>query len=471
MTRTKRIWIKNAMAIAVMDDARTVYRDADILVDGPVVTAVGPKLDVTDADEVWDASGKVVLPGFVNTHHHLYQTLCRAIPRVEDVKLFDWLVDLYEVWRHLTPEAIHVSALVGMGEMLLTGATTTSDHFYVFPKDLPGDLLDRTVEAAATIGMRFVVCRGSMSRGRSRGGLPPDDVVQDESTILADSERLISRYHDPNPLAMCQVALAPCSPFSVTPELMRDTAALARRAGVRLHTHLAETLDENQYCLETHGVRPLAFMEQVGWLGPDVWYAHGVHYTDEEIALLAQTGTGVAHCPGSNLRLGSGIARVPEMTQAGVPVGLAVDGSASNDASDMLSEIRTAMLVHRVGTGVGSMSAMDALWLATRGSAKVLGRDDIGSLEPGKAADLVLWDMDDIAYAGGLHDPVGALVFCNARRRADRVMVHGQVVVRDGRIVRIDESEVTARHNELAAKMLDAACAETGIDYRRPRTA
>ena len=304
MNKTKKIWVRGAKALAVMDDERRVVENADLIFEGPVITEVGSGLSAEDADEVIDASGKVVLPGFVNVHHHLYQTMCRAIPRVEDAKLFDWLVDLYQVWRHLTPEAVQVSAMVGMGELLLTGCTTTSDHFYVFPQGQDPHLLDRTVEAAQAVGMRFCVTRGAMSRGQSKGGLPPDDVVQDEDTILADSLRVIERFHDPNPLAMCQVALAPCSPFSVTSDLMRQTAKLARDKGVRLHTHLAETLDEEAYCLENHGKRPLAYMEELGWVGPDVWYAHGVHFNDDEIALLARTGTAVAHCPSSNLRLG-----------------------------------------------------------------------------------------------------------------------------------------------------------------------
>ncbi len=469
MKKSRKIWVRRAAAIAVMDDSRRVLRDADLVCEGPVVTEVGRDLHVEDADEVIDASGKVVLPGFVNVHHHLYQTLCRAIPRVEDVKLFDWLTDLYQVWRHLTPEAVQVSAMVGMGELLLTGCTTTSDHFYVFPEGRDPHLLDRTVEAAQAIGMRFCVTRGSMSRGQSKGGLPPDDVVQDEETILADSLRVIERFHDPRPLAMCQVALAPCSPFSVTPDLMKETAALARDKGVRLHTHLAETLDEEAYCLDNHGKRPLAFMEDLGWVGPDVWYAHGVHFNDEEVALLAQTGTAVAHCPSSNLRLGSGIARVVDLTEAGVTVGLAVDGSASNDSSDMLAEVRLAMLLHRVASGVDRISALDALWLATRGGAAVLGREDIGSLEPGKAADFSLWSLDDIAYAGAGADPVGALLFCNARSRAQAVFVHGQQVVREGRLARLDESDLVAEHNQRAASMLSKAEESTGLDYHRPR--
>lgn len=458
------------MAIATMDDARTVLRNADLLVEGPVVSQVGRNLMVDDADEIWDASGKVILPGMVNTHHHLYQTLCRNIPRVQDSALFDWLLDLYEIWRHLTPEAVQVSAMVGMGELLLTGCTTTSDHFYLFPRELPLDLLDRTVEAAQALGIRFTVCRGSMSRGKSQGGLPPDSVVQDTDTIIEDSSRVIEKYHDPSPLAMVQVALAPCSPFSVTTDLLKNTALLARDKGVRLHTHLCETLDEERYCLETYGCRPLDYMRTTGWLGSDVWFAHGIHFNDEEIAELGRTRTGIAHCPTSNLRLGSGIARVPKLRSAGVPVGLAVDGSASNDSSDMLAEARLATYIHRVGTSVSSMSAMDALFMATRGGAEVLGRSDIGSLAPGKAADFSMWDMEDIAFAGGLHDPVAALLFCNSRTRAHTVMVHGIPVVSNGRLVRLHEGDLAAHQNRLAFELVRAASERTGVDYLKPKT-
>lgn len=458
------------MALATMDDERRVLRDADVLLRGPVVEEVGQNLDVTDADEIVDAAGMVVLPGMVNTHHHLYQTLCRNVPIVQDRELFHWLTNLYEIWRGLTPEDVHISALVGLGELLLTGCTTVADHYYVFPKGQPDDLLDRTVEAARSLGVRFTLTRGSMSRGKSKGGLPPDDVVQSEETILKDSERVIDKFHDSSRLSFCQVALAPCSPFSVTTELLRDTAVLARERGVRLHTHLCETKDEESFCLDTHGMRPLDYMREVGWLGSDVWYAHGIYFNDEEIQELGRTKTGVAHCPTSNLRLGSGIAPVPQLREHGVPVGLAVDGSASNDSSDMLSEARLALFVHRIGTGVDSMTAQDALWLATRGGAEVLGREDIGSLEPGKAADLTLWDMQDLSYAGGLHDPVAALLFCNARQRAHTVFVHGQKVVEEGHLVRLDERDLAAYQNELAADLVARAEKKTGIDFNSPST-
>lgn len=464
-----RVLYKNALALATMDDQRTVVRNGDLLIEGPQIREVGSGIKPDDTTRVVDVSGKVILPGFVNTHHHLYQTLCRNIPRVQDTKLFDWLTDLYQIWRHLSPEAVYVSALVGLAELALTGCTTVADHFYVYPQQQPGTLLDRTAEAAQALGMRLCLTRGSMSRGKSRGGLPPDDVVQSEPEILDDCVRVIEKFHNPQPLSLCRVALAPCSPFSVTTELLAQTAALARKHGVRLHTHLCETKDEELFCIDKHCMRPLAYMKEVGWLGADVWFAHGVYFNDEEIEELGRTATGVAHCPTSNLRLGSGIARVPRLREAGVPVGLAVDGSASNDSSDMLAEVRMAMMVHRVSTGVESMSAVDALWLATRGGAQVLGRDDIGSLEQGKAADFSIWDMQDLAYAGGLHDPVAALVFCNGRQRAYRVVIHGQPVVERGHLVALDERDLAQWHNELAADMVEKAHAESGVDFLAPR--
>lgn len=463
----KVILIKNAMAVATMDDNRTVLKNADLVLRGPVIEALGENLEKTDVDEIIDASGKVVLPGMVNTHHHLFQTLCRNVPKVQDKELFHWLTDLYKIWKGLTPEDVHVSALVGLGELLLTGCTTAADHYYVFPEDQPTDLLDRTVDAAKSLGIRFCLTRGSMSRGKSKGGLPPDEVVQDEAAILKDSLRVIDKFHDPEPLSFCRVALAPCSPFSVTTELLRDTAILARERGVRLHTHLCETRDEERFCLDKHGKRPVEYMAEVDWLGPDVWFAHGIYFNDNEIKELGRTKTGIAHCPTSNLRLGSGIAPVPKLRESGVPVGLAVDGSASNDSSDMLAETRMALYVHRIGTSVDSMTAPDAFWLATRGGAEVLGRTDIGSLEPGKAADLSLWDMQGLSYAGGLHDPVAALLFCNARQYADTVFVHGRKVVENSRLVRMDERVLAARQNGLAADLLKRAQADTGIDFCR----
>jgi cytosine/adenosine deaminase-related metal-dependent hydrolase len=457
------ILLRGARAVVTMDDARTVVANGDVLVRGPRIAAVGAGLPA-EGCEVLDCRGKVVVPGLINTHHHLYQTLTRAVPAVSSAPLFEWLVTLYEVWRELDVESARVGAMVGLGELLLTGCTTAADHHYVFPAGQPMTLLDGQIAAAAELGIRFHPTRGSMSRGRSKGGLPPDEVVQDEDVILRDSERVIDAFHDPGELSMCRVALAPCSPFSVTPELLKRTAALARRRGVRLHTHVAETFDENDYCLKIYGVRPLAFMEQCDWVGDDVWYAHGIHFDDQEIALLGRTRTGVAHCPTSNLRLGSGIARVPALMAAGVPVGLAVDGSASNDSSSMLGEVKQALLVHRVGTGITAMPTMRALELATRGSASVLGRDDIGRIAPGKAADLAVFDLGELGFAG-VHDPLDGLLMCGTGTRAETVLVNGRVVVSGRRLVTADEQALSQRAQRLADGMVARAHARTGIDY------
>jgi len=457
------ILLKKARAIVTMDDERRMLFDADILCEGPRIVALGQGLNAPGA-EVIDCEGAIVIPGLINTHHHLYQTLTRAVPAVASSPLFHWLVTLYEVWRELTPEAARVGALVGLGELLLTGCTTAADHHYLFPQSQPNTLLDETIAAARELGIRFHPTRGSMSRGRSQGGLPPDDVVQDEAAILRDSERVIATYHDPGEFSMCRVALAPCSPFSVTPHLLERTAELARKYRVRLHTHLAETQDETDYCLKVYGMRPLALMEKCGWLGPDVWYAHGIYFNEEEIALLGKTRTGVAHCPTSNLRLGSGICPVPALRAAGVPVGLAVDGSASNDASSMLAEVKMALLVHRVGTRVDAMPPMTALELATRGSAAVLGRDDIGQLAPGKAADIAVFDLSELGYAG-VHDPLAGLLMCGTSTRARTVVVNGKVVVREGRLTAVDEKDLARRAQQIAASMLQRAAARTGINY------
>ncbi len=464
--------IRNIGLIATMDDGGRELRDGWILVDGPRIAALGSGIPppLLEPVEVLDARGALAIPGLVNTHHHLFQTFQKNLPFVQDAKLFDWLSGLYEVWRELTPEEVFVSAQLGLGELLLTGCTTVADHFYLFPRGQPSELLDQTIEAARSLGVRFHPSRGSMSRGRSQGGLPPDDVVQRPDEILEDSERVIARYHDPSRFSLCRVALAPCSPFSVTDDLLVESARLARARRVRLHTHLAETRDEERFCLELHGVRPLAYMEKVGWLGPDVWFAHGVWLDDGELSRMAQAGTGIAHCPTSNLRLGSGIAPIPRALELGVPVGLAVDGSASNDASDMIRELQLCTLVHRVGTAVDAMPARRALRLATRGGAQVLGRDDIGALAPGMAADVALFRLDDLGLAGALHDPLAALCFTSGMRRAHTVLVHGRVVVEGGRLVNLDAAALFARANRLSAQMVERAHRRTGFDFLRPGT-
>ncbi|MBI5546955.1 MAG: 8-oxoguanine deaminase [Deltaproteobacteria bacterium] len=450
-----------------MDDADREIRDGWILVDGPAIVSLGSGEPPKDAqiDETIDAHGGLAIPGMVNTHHHLYQTFQKNLPRVQDAKLFDWLVGLYEVWRELTAEDVRTSALLGIGELLLTGCTTIADHFYVFPKRETAQLLDETIESARQLGARFHPSRGSMSRGKSKGGLPPDDVVQEPEEILKDSERVIHKFHDPARFSMCRLALAPCSPFSVTDDLLLESARLARKHKVRLHTHLAETKDEDDFCLKMVGCRPLEYMEKVEWVGPDVWYAHGVYLNEAELERMAKTGTGIAHCPTSNLRLGSGIAPIPKAVELDVPVGLAVDGSASNDASDMIRELQMCTMVHRVGTGVEAMPARKALRIATRGGARVLGRDDIGQLAPGFAADVVLFRLDDLGLAGAMHDPVAALCFTTGIHRAETVLVNGKVVVRDQKLVQVDAQELFHKSNSLAAGMVKRAVARTKIDF------
>ncbi len=444
--------VRNARAVVSLDALDTVYADGYVVADGPEIVSVGSGEPPARGDRTIDAAGMIVFPGMVNTHHHLYQSLTRAIPAVQEAPLFGWLKHLYTVWRHLTPEGVRISTQVACGELLLSGCTTTSDHLYLFPAGTER-LIDAEIAAASEIGIRFHPTRGSMSRGTSLGGLPPDDVVQTRERILEDSIRVIEAHHDRNRFSMCRVGLAPCSPFSIDRDLMAETAELARKHGVRLHTHLAETLDEEDYCHEMYGCRPVELMEKVGWLGNDVWFAHCVHLNEDEIGKLAETGTGVAHCPTSNMRLGSGIAPLVRMLEAGVPVGLGVDGSASNDSNNMLAEARASMLVHRLVTGERWLGARECLRVATQGGARVLGRDDIGSIEKGKAADLVMLDTRTLAFAGSGHDPVAALLFCSPNRPADFVVVNGRVVVEGGRLVSVDERELAARAEKEAERM------------------
>lgn len=453
--------IRNARVIVTGDKNRPRLHGGSILIEGQRIIAIGPDTEIKAPSgvSVIDASNHAVVPGFVNTHHHLYQVLTRVLPEVQNAKLFDWLIGLYEVWRELTPRDVYLGALAGLGELLLTGCTTTTDHHYVFPRGRETGMIEEQVRAAQTLGIRFHPTRGSMSRGRSLGGLPPDDVCQTPDEILRDSQRLIEKFHDPKPLAMTRLALAPCSPFSVTPELMRDTAVLARERGVRLHTHLAETQDETDYCIKIYGKRPVALMEELGWLGPDVWFAHCVHLNDSEIRQFAETGTGVAHCPSSNMRLASGIAPIPKMIQAGVPVGLAVDGSSSNDSSDMLGEARQALLLHRVLGGAGAIGADDVFDLASKGGARVLGYEkEIGVLAPGWGADLAMFRVDRLPYAGAsVHDPAAALLFCGASHIADVVVCNGRVVVEGGRLVFAEEDQIVAQANQAARELVDRA--------------
>jgi len=441
--------LRHAIVVVTMDEKRREIEDGAILVEGNVIQAVGRTSELPPvADRVMDMTGKIVLPGLVNTHHHLFQTLTRCLPAAQDVPLFSWLQTLYPVWAKLTPEAVYVSALVGLGELLLTGCTTAVDQLYLFPN---GVTLDDEIRAARELGVRFHPCRGSMSLGESEGGLPPDDLVEDEGAILADCRRVIEAFHDPGRYSMCRIMVAPCSPFSVTPQLLVSSRDLARQYGVHCHTHVAETLDEEAYCLEQHGRRPVEYLADLGWLGDDVSYAHGVHLTEQEMQLFAETGTGIAHCPTSNMRLGSGIAPVKRMLELGVKVGLAVDGSASNDSSHMLNEARTALLLQRVRHGPTALSARQVLEMATLGGAALLGRDDIGSLAPGKAADLIAVDAQRVEYAGS-GDLVAALVFCGPAK-VDVNIIDGRIRVEDGRLTGIDIEEVMRQHNELAARI------------------
>jgi 8-oxoguanine deaminase len=444
--------IHHAKTIVTMDAQRREIPNAAILIRDNIIEQVGPIPELpAQADRIIDLGGHIVMPGLVNTHHHLYQTLTRAVPAAQDANLFQWLKTLYPIWANLTGEAVYVSALVGMAELMLSGCTTSSDHLYLYPNDAT---LDDEIRAAKEIGLRFHAARGSMSLGESQGGLPPDRVVEDEAAILKDCQRAIEAYHDAKPHAMLRVVLAPCSPFSVTNTLMRETVDMARQYGVTLHTHLAETLDEEQFCIEKFGKRPVDYMEELGWMGPNVWHAHCVHMSETEIELFGRTGTGVAHCPSSNMRLASGIAPIKSMRAHGVAVGLGVDGSASNDGSHMLGEARQAMLLQRVGGDPAGLTARQALELATLGGASVLRRDDIGSIEPGKAADLIAIDLTRLGYAGALHDPVAAAIFCSPAN-VDWSMINGRVVVQDGRLTTVKIEPVVERHNRIAHKMVD----------------
>ena len=443
--------IRHATLIAAMDDQDQRWADGGLLATDHVITQVGPTESLPDtADQVIDATGLIILPGLVNTHHHFYQTLTRALPQAQNADLFHWLTALYPVWSLLTPEAIRVSTAVAIAELMLSGCTTASDHTYIWPR---GARLDDQIEVAADLGFRFHATRGSMSLGQSKQGLPPDEIVEKEEEILRDSRRLIETYHDPKPYAMTRIALGPCSPFSVTLDLMRESIALARAYGVHSHTHAAETLDEERFALRMFGRRPIELMEDLGWMGNDVWHAHVVHASADECRRLGASRTGIAHCPTSNMRLGSGVMPLRAMRTAGARVGLGVDGSASNDGSHLLAEARQALLLQRVGGDPKALTAHEALYLATRGGAEVLGRDDIGMLGPGMAADLVGFRTDTLGMAGGaVHDPLAALVFCRPPS-VDLSVIHGKVRVRDGRLLDIDLPALIARHNQIARAM------------------
>ena len=447
--------------IVTMDDHQTEISDGGLFMDNGIISKVGVTRDMpSTADEVLDLKGHVVLPGLVNTHHHFYQTLTRAVPAAQDANLFNWLKTLYPIWARMNADDIFTSTQTALAELALSGCTTASDHLYLFPN---GSKLDDEIAAAMEIGLRLHASRGSMSLGESKGGLPPDSVVDSEENILKDSQRLIQQYHDPKPGSMVQIVLAPCSPFSVTSDLMRQSAKLAREYGVHLHTHLAETEDEEQFCKQMFGHRPVGYMQEVDWVGGDVWFAHAIWVNDEEIKVFAKHNCGVAHCPTSNMRLASGIAPIKEYRKAGVNVGIGVDGSASNDGSHLLTEVRNAMLVSRVKEGITGyslsndpnrklMTAREALYLGTRGGAAVLGRTDIGSLESGKCADFFAVNLNKLGFAG-MHDPVSAIVF-GQPVNVDYTVVNGKFVVREGQLVTVDERALIEKHNKAAQKLL-----------------
>ena len=455
--------IRNVSLLVTMDGQRREISDGGLFVRDGFIEVVGTGNELPEsADTVLDLNGYVVLPGLVNTHHHFYQTLTRAVPAAQNVNLFNWLKTLYPIWAGMTPDDIFISTQTALAELALSGCTTASDHLYLFPN---GSRLDDEIDAAREVGLRLHASRGSMSLGESQGGLPPDSVVDSEEAILKDSLRLIERYHDPKAGSMLQIVLAPCSPFSVTGELMRQSAVLARQYGVHLHTHLAETQDEEAFCLQRFGHRPVAYMQAVDWIGPDVWFAHSVHISPAEIQLYARTGCGVAHCPTSNMRLASGIAPLWDYLQAGVKVGLGVDGSASNDSSHLLAEARQAMLLARLRSGLAGASlsgqespplltARQALELATRGGAAVLGRTDLGSLEVGKCADFIGINLNRLEYAGALIDPLATVVFC-APQHVDYSVIGGKVIIQDGHLLTLDLPGLVEKHNQAAKRLLN----------------
>ena len=445
--------VKNVKHLVTCDDSDRLLDGVNVFVRDGVIAGIGP--EEWTAEDVIDASHMVMYPGLINTHHHLYQTFSRNLPQVQNMELFPWLKTLYEIWKHVDEDVVYYSSLTGMGELLKTGCTTCLDHHYVFPKAAGNGLLDAQFAAADALGMRFHATRGSMDLSVKDGGLPPDSVVQTVDEILRDSEAAVRKYHDNSRYSMHQVALAPCSPFSVTGDLLKESAVLARKLKVRLHTHLAETKDEEQFTLSHFGMRPLQYMESLGWVGPDVWYAHGIHFNDDEIGYLAQTGTGVAHCPVSNMKLSSGVAKIPQMLKLGVPVGLAVDGSASNDGSNLLEEMRVAYLLHRLSWSQEAPSGYDILRMATRGSARLLGREELGQIAVGMAADFFLVDTERIELVGAQFDPKSMLCTVGLKGSVDCTVVNGRVVVRDGRLTCVDEGRAVEKANQAVNKYIN----------------
>lgn len=446
------ILLKNIYTLMTSTDEKD-QKNVDVLIKDNLIEKIGKNLP-DKADRTIDCSSCVVLPGFVNTHHHFYQTLTRNLPEVQNSKLFIWLTYLYEIWKKIDPEAVKYSSLLAMAELMKTGCTATTDHHYLYPKGFDGDIMSIQFSAADTLGMRFSPTRGSMSLSRKDGGLPPDSVVQSEDEILSDSERVIKLFHDPDPMAMHKVVLAPCSPFSVTKSLMSESARLARKYSVRLHTHLCETIDEEETCMKMYGIRPVELMQECSLIGPDVFYAHGIHFNDEELKVLKETGSQVAHCPSSNMRLGSGICRVREMLDMGITVGIGVDGSASNDSSDMLGEMRMALLLQRVKNGSDSLSARNVIKMATVNGASMLGYGKIGKIKEGWGADIAIFDVSGISYAGAQSDPVAALLFTGISHESKYTIINGKVTVDNGKLVNFDEEELSRKANEIALRLL-----------------
>ncbi len=445
--------VKNVKHLVTCDADDRLLEGVNVLIKDGVIAEVGS--NVQTADDVIDASDMVMYPGLINTHHHLYQTFSRNLPQVQRMELFPWLKTLYEIWKHVDENVVYYSSLTGLGELLKTGCTTCLDHHYVFPKNAGTGLLDAQFSAAEELGIRFHATRGSMDLSVKDGGLPPDSVVQTVDEILKDSEDAVKKFHDGSPYSMRQVALAPCSPFSVTGELLKESAKLARKLGVRLHTHLAETKDEEQFTLSHFSMRPLEYMESLGWVGPDVWYAHGIHFNEDELKLLAKTQTGVAHCPISNMKLSSGIASIPEMLNLNVPVGLAVDGSASNDGSNLLEELRVGYLLHRLNDSRKAPSGYDMLKIATKGSARVLGRENLGEISVGMAADFFLVNLNRIDMIGAQFDPMSVLCTVGLKGSVDYTVVNGDIVVKEGRLVRVDEENLVRKANEAVTDYLN----------------
>ncbi len=444
--------IKNIRHLVTCDEQNNVLHNTNVYIQNGVIAAISPENFM--ADEIIDGSDMIMYPGLINTHHHLYQTFSRNLPQVQNMELFPWLKTLYEIWKNLNEEVIYYSSMTGLGELLKTGCTTCLDHHYVFPKGHTTGLLDAQFAAADTLGIRMYATRGSMDLSVKDGGLPPDSVVQTIDEIMRDSEDAVQKFHDSRRYAMHRVALAPCSPFSVSEDLLRESAKLARSLGVRLHTHLAETLDEEHYMLNRYGMRSVSYMESLGWVGPDVWYAHGIHLNDDELKLMADTGTGVAHCPVSNMKLSSGIARIPEMLRLGIPVGLAVDGSSSNDGSNLLEEMRVAYLLHRLNASQNAPGGYDILKMATNGSARLLGRDDIGSLAEGMAADCFMVRQNRIEFVGTQMDLCAMPATVGIKGAVDYTIVNGRIVVRDGRLTGIDEEQIALQANRTVEKYL-----------------